>query len=177
MSFLPDIFVDPTLRARQDTLNAQWLSLYALSQSCDGIPDSAWVEFINGKKAWDVFYESESDWTISSKKATDEFQSKAQEWAKRFAQYGCSGSIGSVGGEDITTDSPDLGIPGVKDNPPDPESLFHQITGGISSLESTIGAPFKSLGIGIIIVLIVLLAGIGYILTRGKASGYGVTLG
>lgn len=182
MSFLPDVFVDPALRARQDTLNAQWISLYSLSQTCGAgsdalIPDSAWVEFVNDYKGWQDFYASESDWTISSKQATDTYQSKAQEWAKRLSNYGCGGTLGSVGGVNIITDAEDLGIPGVKDNPPDPTSLWSQITGGITSLESSITAPLKSFGIGVAILLIVLLAGIGYILTRGKASGYGVSVG
>jgi hypothetical protein len=173
MSILPDFFVDPALRTRQDQLNAQWLSLNGIQQSCQGISDSAWVEFVNDLKGWKDFYASESDWDMDSKHATDDWQTKASYWADQFKLYGCGGVLGSVNGVDIPATAGDGGIPSVKANPADDKPWYSGITDVASTIQddvSTIG--WIAVGVVVLVVLVV-----GYVLTRGKAKGFGVEVG
>lgn len=104
-----NFFSDPELRARQDVLNGQWNSLWGTyNATCSNGLGNAFPEFATDYNNWQEFYDSGSDWTGASKHATDEWQTKAQEWAKRLKDYGCG-----------DTQYKDLGIPGVKDIPPD----------------------------------------------------------
>lgn len=141
---MPNFFSDPELRARQTQLNAQWSSLWATYQStCENGLGNAFPEFASDYRAWQDFYESESDWSSASKHETDIHQTKAQEWSKRLANYGC-------GDKSLS----DLGIPGVKDPPADPK-------GFTDKLADIASKPFEfvknlTIGIGILIAVIVL---------------------
>src|SRR5260221_10488487 len=121
MGILPDFFVDEKLRARQDQLDAQWQALYNLR--CESLPTSASVEFDTDFNNWRVFYDSESDWSSGSKSATDEWQTKAKEWATRLATYGCGGSV-QINNIDVISATGDKGIPSIKNNPADDPSLL-----------------------------------------------------
>ena len=158
MGLLPNLFSDPNLRTRQSQLDAQWNSLNGLVSQCNDIPNTAWVEFVNDKKNWEVFYDSESDWSQDSKEATDQWQTKAQEWAARFSSYGCSGSIGSIGGVDITSGG-DKGIPNVKNPPPNEDSFIDKI-----------GSAFKTVGIGLVVFLAVIILVFVYIIRNTKVT-------
>ncbi len=168
MSILPDIFQDPALVQRQDALNAQWLSLNNVKTGCDGLPDSAWLEFVNDYKAWQQFYDSGSNWSADSKKATDGWQLKAQEWSKRLPGYGCAGSLGVItttdqfgnptGRQDVYATG-DQGIPGVKDPPPDEK-------GAIEKISDSVGGAVKAVGIFVALVVLLVVGGLIYILTR-----------
>jgi hypothetical protein len=104
-----NFFSDSELRARQDGLNSQWSSLWGTyNATCSNGLGNAFPEFATDYRNWQEFYASGSDWSGESKHATDEHQRKMQEWAKRLKDYGCGDSQYS-----------DLGIPGVKDVPPD----------------------------------------------------------
>lgn len=152
------LFSDPKLRARQDTLNAQWNSLWAAYQACD-TPSAAFPEFATDLNAWRSFYESESDWTDSSKRATDEYQSKAQEWQRRMSAWNC-GQSGYADG----------GLPGVKDNPADEPGL-------LDDLGDNLKAPFafiRNLTWGVLAVGALVILGIIWVLSRKSFSGAGV---
>lgn len=139
-----NIFSDPELRARQDILDAQWNGLWGTyNATCTNGLGNAFPEFATDYNGWKDFYGSESDYTTASKHTTDEWQSKAQEWSKRLADYGCGDK--SYG---------DLGIPGVKDNPEDTK-------GALDELKDTVLAPFRfvehlTIGIGLLIAAIVI---------------------
>lgn len=113
-----NFFSDPELRARQDVLNAQWNSLWGTyNATCSNGLGNAFPEFATDYQNWQEFYDSGSDWTGASKHATDEHQTKAQEWTKRLRDYGCGDSQYT-----------DLGIPGVKDNPDDKPGIIDSLT-------------------------------------------------
>ena len=113
-----NFFSDPELRARQDTLNGQWNSLWGTYNStCSNGLGNAFPEFATDYRNWQEFYDSGSDWSGASKHATDEYQTKAQEWTKRLRDYGCGDSQYS-----------DLGIPGVKDIPPDKPGFIDKLS-------------------------------------------------
>lgn len=171
-----NIFSDPELKARQDQLDGQWAATNAMFQTCDNTPSQAFPEFTRDLAAWRQFYDSGSDWSADSKHATDEWQTKLKDWVQRLKDYGCQGSVGSIGGEDITANG-DQGYAGVKDNPPDKPPLFQSLLDGIQSTENTLLAPLGKLGIGVSVVVVILLIIVAYVLTRGKAEGYGVKLG
>jgi len=144
MSFLPNVFSDPELRARQDVLNGQWASLWATYQAtCDNGLGNAFPEFATDYANWQRFYGSESDWSSDSKHETDIHQEKMQEWTKRLRDYGCGDkSLGN-----------DLGIPGVKDVPPDEPSTLDE-------LKNLALAPFNfirnlAIGVGVLVVIII----------------------
>lgn len=114
-----NFFSDPELRARQDVLNAQWNSLWGTYQAtCSNGLGNAFPEFATNYSDWKEFYDSGSDWSGASKHSTDEWQTKAQEWASRLKDYGCGDSQYS-----------DRGIPGVKDNPEDQPGLIDKLAG------------------------------------------------
>jgi hypothetical protein len=161
-----NIFSDSELRARQDVLDGQWNGLWGTyNATCTNGLGNAFPAFATDYNNWKTFYSSESDYTTASKHTTDQWQSKAQEWAQRLKDYGCGDS--SLGN--------DLGIPGVKDNPADQE-------GTLDKLEKLALAPFnyiKNLTIGIgILVLIAVLALVYFINRRNfslSQSGIGVS--
>lgn len=170
-----NIFSDPALKARQDVLDAQWSSLNALFNTCDAMPSQSWVEFVNDLKSWRIFYDSGSDWSSSSEKATNEYQVKAQEWSQRLDAAGCRGSVGSVGGDDIPGSV--SGIPGVKDPPPLTPGLLDEAASAFEKGTDALSSPFKTLGwvaVGIVVLIVV---GLVVITTKGHASGYGVEVG
>ena len=149
-----NFFSDPELRARQVQLDAQWNGLWGTyNATCSNGLGNAFPEFASDYSGWKTFFDSESDYTTASKHTTDGWQSKAQEWTKRLKDYGCGDqSLGN-----------DLGIPGVKDNPPDTQ-------GTLDELKDLALAPFnyiKNLTIGVgILVLIVVLAVVWFINSR-----------
>ena len=174
MSLFPNIVSNPALRARQDQLDGQWSSLNGIQQSCDQFPSQAWVEFSNDLRNWREFYDSGSDWSQSSEKATNEWQIKAQEWAARMAGSGCGGTAGSVGGSDIPAAG---GIPGVKDPPPLSQGLLDEAAEAFEKGTDALQSPFKTLGwvaVGIVVLILVAVIWVG---TKGHASGWGVEVG
>lgn len=171
-----NVFSDPALRARQAQLDGQWSSLNGLINTCDGFPTQAWVEFRNDLTNWREFFSSESDWSQSSEKATNGWQIKAQEWASRVGASGCSGTVGSMGGVDVPSVG-DSGIPGVKDPPPLSETLLDEVTGAFEKGTDALQAPFKTLGWVAIGIIAAVLITIIWVTTKGRASGYGVSVG
>jgi len=169
-----NVFSDPKLRARQDQLDAQWSSLNALQNTCDGVPDSSWVEFVNDLKAWRVFYESESDWSANSANATNEWQSKAQDWANRLGSYGCAGGLGSVAGIIIQAAEGDTGIPGVKAPPAAETSWLGQagalVTGAVSAVYDDAKGAISWYSYAIIGLIILVVLALGYMLTHVKVK-------
>lgn len=167
MSILPNIFSDPVLRTRQDQLNSQWISLNASVNTCkvDESSSSIWLEFVADFKGWQEFYDSGSDWSMDSKHATDEWQTKASDWSGRLGEI-----CGGVSGIQLAGDT---GIPTVKANPADDKPFWSPLTDTINTIHSdasTIG--WVAIGVIVLVVLV-----IGYVLTKGHASGYGVTVG
>jgi hypothetical protein len=149
---MPNFFSDPELRARQDVLNAQWNGLWGTyNATCSNGLGNAFPEFATDKRNWDDFYGSESDWSSASKHATDEWQTKAQEWAKRLKDYGCGDNQYS-----------DLGIPGVKDNPEDRPGV-------LDALETGVKTYVAGVGVVVLLVLAAALAAI-YFLSKSKVG-------
>jgi hypothetical protein len=163
VSFLPNVFSDPQLRARQDQLDAQWKSLKASYDACNDTPPTSFAEFATDFAGWTSFYDSESDWSSNAKKATDEWQTKAQEWAGKIAGW-CGGGA-------------DSGIPTVKDPPPDEPGLVDQALGVFDKTRDAVLAPVFKVGwVAVGIVAAVILA-IVVIVTKGRAKGYGIEVG
>ena len=162
-----NVFSDPVLKARQDTLDAQWKSLKALYDGCDQTPDSAFAEFVNDKRAWDEFYDSGSDWSDDSKHATDLYQRKAQEWSARLGSWGCFGTSGS----DVL--HPGSGAaPTIKDPPPDEPGFLDKV--------GDVGEGYISFlkGVGYISAAFII-AGVlfAFYLVYKGAEGWGVKVG
>jgi len=172
MSFLPNVFSDPALKARQDVLHGQWTSLHELSQSCDGLTTESWYQLETDWLNWKDFYDSGSDWSSSSEKATNEWQNKAKEWADRLNRAGCRGSTVA---SDITP--VDTGIPGVKDPPPLTPGLLDEAAAAFKKGTDALSSPFKTLGWVAVGVVVLILVSIVVITTKGHASGYGVQVG
>ncbi len=165
-----NVISDPALKARQDELDAQWSSLSALYSGCDQTPDNAFAEFSTDLRLWREFYASGSDWSASSKTATDTWQTKAQDWSRRLQGWGCYGTAGS--------DQLDAGsgaIPTVKDPPPDAPGLLDNL----KALDPLPEIEKWAEGVGLIVVGVVVLViiAIVYITTKGHAKGYGVEVG
>ena len=175
MSFLPNIFSSPELRARQDQLDGQWSSLNGIQQTCNEFPSQAWVEFSNDLRNWREFYDSGSDWSQSSEKATNEWQIKAQEWTTRMRASGCTGTAGSAGGDYIP--SSQSGIPGVKDPPPLSQGLLDEAAEAFEKGTDALASPFKTLGWVAVGIVVLILVTVVWITTKGQASGYGVSVG
>ena len=163
MSLLPNIFSDDKLRTRQIQLDGQWSSLWARWQSCDSTPDSAFAEFASDRKGWIEFFDSGSDWSDDSKKATDIWQQKAQEWSNKLSSW-CGGGTSS-------------GIPSVKDPPPDDPTLIMRITGGIKDVADIALKPAATIGWVAVAIFVLVLLTIVWIVTKGRAKAFGVELG
>lgn len=174
MSLLPNVFSDAKLRARQDQLDGAWQALYNLR--CDGLPASTEVEFTSDFENWRAFYDSESDWSQDSKRATDEWQTKAQDWTKRFAALGCGGGV-LVDGINVISSTGDKGIPTIKDNPADDKTLFEQAQDAASALTKPARDAASTVGWVVVGVVVLVIVALAYVLTRGKASGFGVKVG
>lgn len=172
MSFLPNVFSDPALKARQDVLQGQWRALHELSQSCDGLTSESWYQLETDWLNWGTFYDSGSDWSSSSEKATNEWQRKAQEWSARLNSAGCHGSVIA---DDINP--VDTGIPGVKDPPPLTPGLLDEASVAFEKGTDALASPFKTLGWVAVGVVVLIIVGIVVITTQGHASGYGVSVG
>lgn len=151
-----NFFSDPALRARQTQLDAQWSGLWGTYNStCDNGLGGAFPEFASDYNGWREFYASGSDYTGASKHATDEWQTKAQEWAKRLKDYGCG-----------QKEFGDLGLPGVKDSPPDEPGWFDRLKGAAEE-----AALFSGLGLTVtLLILGATFIGIVYYLSKSKVS-------
>lgn len=175
MSFLPNFFSDPALRARQDVLDAQWNSLRAAYSVCDNTPDSSFSEFTTDYNSWKRFYDSESDWSSNSNNATNVWQTTAKSWSDRLTSWGCSGtatlSVGSVGSD---TPDPTQGIPGIKAAPPDTTNFLTQAKDAIGSAGQGLWSDISTVGYLILAVVVLIVFGLVYILTHAKLSGPGI---
>ena len=166
------ILVDSALKARQDQLDAQWSSVSALYSGCDQTPDSAFAEFATDLSAWRAFYASGSDWSADSKTATDEWQTKLQDWTNRLTGWGC---YGTAGPDELAAGSG--AIPTVKDPPPDAPGIVDSVLATLKKTENAALSPFSTIGwVAVGIVVLVVLA-IVWITTKGRAKGYGVEVG
>ncbi len=164
MGFLPNVFSDPVLKARQDQLDAQWRSLKALYDTCDQTPDSAFSEFATDFKNWKEFYESGSDWSDDSKSTTDGWQRQAQEWSSRLTGWGCYGTAGSA-----DLGQSDGAIPTVKDPPPDEPGFLDKLGSDLDFWTKT--ATYTTIGLTVAAIVF------AFYLVRKGASGFGVKLG
>jgi hypothetical protein len=170
MSLFPDLFVDPSLRARQDQLNATWNGLRASYGVCQNTPDASFAEFTTDYNAWQAFYASESDWTTDSFNATNSWQQKAVQWANNFKAWGCTGSDPENSGND----TPVNGLPIVKDAPPDEKgsvgqaasSIGDAIKNGLAGVWNTI----ETVGWVVVGLIVLILGGIVYLLTHTNVS-------
>ncbi len=162
-----NIFSDPALKARQDQLDGQWNSLQALYSSCNNTPDASFAEFATDFRLWKEFYNSGSDWSADSKRATDEWQTKAQEWSRKLASWGCTGNTQDANGDPIPQ-SGDAGIPTVKDNPPDQPGLLDSLN-PLPKLESWA----ETVGWVVVGLVVLAILAVVWISTKGHAKGPG----
>src|SRR5215471_20743042 len=161
-SILPDMFVDPQLRARQDQMDAQWSSLNGTINSCDAFPDAAWVQFVNDLRNWRDFYAGGNDWSSASKHATDDWQTKLQSWTTQVASWCVPGA------------SDPTYIPTVKDPPPDQPSTLQTLLGEV---KSDVAAPFVwvedvalKIGIGLAVLVVLIIVAIVVVLVKGNVK-------
>jgi hypothetical protein len=170
------LLVDQKLRARQDLLDGQWKSLKAAFTTCGDTPDSWFAEFSTDFAAWSDFYASESDWSSGSKSATDEWQTKAQDWSNKLSTLGCTGNwdnINTVSALGQTSS----GIPTVKDPPPDDPGLLDSVLAGVHKVTDPVTNTAATIGWVAVGLMIVIIAAIVWIITKGSVSGYGVKVG
>lgn len=172
-----NVFSDPKLAARQAQLDSQWRSLNALVNTCNNVPSSSWVEFVADFKSWTEFFQSGSDWSASSKAATDEWQSKAQTWVDRISSYGCAGTLGSVDGINVVSAVGDAGVPTIKDPPPNDPTFLDEVTATVGKVTEPIWSRIGTVGWVAAGLIVLIILGLVWVLTKGKASGYGVKLG
>lgn len=169
MSLFPDLFVDPSLRARQDQLNAQWNSLRASYTLCNNTPDAAFAEFATDYASWQTFYASESDWSSDSFNATNSWQQKAVQWSNNMKAWGCTGND-----EDNSDASTPSGIPGISAPPTDEQ-------GAVGKAASSVGDAVKNAFAGVwntlttigwvaVGLVVLILGGIVYLLTHTNVS-------
>jgi hypothetical protein len=170
------VFVDPKLRGRQDILDAQWKSLKTGFTACDNTPDSSFAEFTNDFASWSMFYASESDWSSGSKATTDEWQTKAQDWSNRLQSWGCNGNWDGVNTVSAVGNA-SSGIPLVKDPPPNDPGIVDQALGLVHKVTDPITGTASTVAWVAVAVLVLAIGAVVYILTKGKASGYGVKVG
>lgn len=161
---------DPALRARQEQLNADWYALNQTIDSCALTASSApaFSQFYADYDSWKSFFESGSDWSSDSKRATDSWQTKLQEYTKLARTY-CQEASGAEPAY----------IPGVKDPPPDEKNLIDK---GIDLFKSPFTAAenvVKTLGIVTAVIVGAILITIVYVSVKGsfKAGPSGVSVG
>ena len=171
-----NFFSDPALRARQDQLDADWNSAWAVVQTCDAVPASSFSGFATDRSNWKQFYDSGSDWSSDSYNATNEWQNRLKTWTDQFRQWGCTGSFaltpGTVGADDPTPE--ENGIPGVKDAPPDKQSIVEQAKDAIGNAGQGLWSNITTIGWVILGVVVLIVFGLIYTLTHVKASAPGV---
>lgn len=171
-----NFFSDPALRTRQDQLDADWNSAWAVVQTCDGVPASSFSGFTTDRANWKQFYDSGSDWSSDSYNATNEWQNRLKGWTDQFNQWGCTGNFtltpGTVGADDPTPE--ENGVPGVKTAPPDKESIVEQAKDAIGSAGKGLWSDISTVGYIILGVVLLLIFGLIYVLTHVKASAPGV---
>jgi len=176
MSILPNIFSDTKLRARQGQLDGQWKALRAAFGACNNTPDSSFVEFTNDFENWSAFYDSESDWSSGSKSATDEWQTKAQDWSRRLTSWGCNGNWDSLNVVSATGDTSN-GIPSIKDPPPDDPGIVDSVLGVVHKVADPVANTAATIGWVAVGLIILIIAAIVWTVTHGQVSGYGVKVG
>jgi len=170
------VFVDPKLRARQDQLDGQWKSLKAAWTACQNTPDSSFAEFATDFNGWSDFYASESDWSSASKSATDEWQTKAQDWSNKLTSWGCNGNwdnfqIVSANGSDAN------GIPTIKDPPPNDPGLLDTVLGGIKKVTDPVTSTASTIGWVAVSLFVLIIFAIVWIVTKGRFEGFGAKVG
>lgn len=167
-----NFFSDPALKARQDQLDADWNSAWAVVQTCDGVPASTFSGFSTDRANWKTFYDSGSDWSSDSYNATNEWQARLKTYTDQFKQWGCTGSFaltpGTVGADDPTPEN--NGVPGIKAPPPDQQSFFSQAKDAIGNAEQGLWSSITTVGWVILGVVVLLIFGLVYVLTHVKVS-------
>lgn len=176
MGFFPDLFVDDVIKARQDALDGQWKSLKTSFTLCNNTPDSSFAEFTNDFTNWSDFYASGSNWSSSSKHATDEWQTKALEWTNRLRSWGCTGNVNNYDVISATGDT-QAGIPTVRPNPADDKTFLQNAADAATALTQPARDAAATVGWAVVGLVVLVIVALAYVLTRGKASGYGVKVG
>ncbi len=167
-----NFFSDPALRTRQDQLDADWNSAWAVVQTCDAVPASSFSGFATDRANWKQFYDSGSDWSSDSYNATNEWQSRLKGWTDQFRQWGCTGSFslspGTVGADDPTPE--ENGIPGIKNPPPDKTGLLTKAKDAIGNAANGLWSDVTTIGWVILGVMVLLIMGTVYLLTHVKVA-------
>lgn len=170
-----NVFSDSKLRARQDTLDAQWNALRATFNTCNNTPDAAFPEFSTDYKNWSAFYASESDWSADSNNATNVWQATAKDWADKMGMWGCTGNFDSV------IQQGPSGIPGVKVPPPDQAGFISDISSGVKNTVSDFWNSLTTMGWVLAGVVVIMVIGLVYMVvhvnpaTAGHIAGAALT--
>ena len=168
MSLFPDLFVDPSLRARQDQLNAQWNAMRASFSMCQNTPDASFAEFVTDYNAWKAFYDSESDWSSDSFNATNVWQTKAVQWSNNFNAWGCTGNA-----DDAPPTAPS-GIPDVAPAPADEQGVVGKAAASfgdtVKNALAGVWNTWKVVGWVAVGFAVLLLGGIIYLFTHTNVS-------
>ena len=161
MSFFNDLFVNSDLKARTDQLNSQWNALSGQSYACHW-GGGTQVQFDGDYQAWFTYYNS-GDYEDAE---TNSWQSKAQEWSRNFAAFGC-GTPSDIG----ATSS---GIPTISDPLPNEQPALAKAASGIGdSLKNAFAGLWNTLEtIGWVAVglVVLILGGIVYLFTHTNIS-------
>ena len=131
---------------------------------CQNTPDASFSEFATDYAAWQEFYGSESDWSSNSFNATNEWQTKAGEWADKLSQWGCTGND-----ENAPADAPS-GIPGVKPAPADQQSLIDKAGKVVSDDITGVTNTIKTIGWVALGVVVLIIVGLIYLIPHTKVS-------
>jgi hypothetical protein len=171
-----NFFSDPALKARQDQLDADWNSAWAVVQTCDNVPASSFSGFSTDRINWKQFYDSGSDWSSDSNNATNEWQARLKTWTDQFRQWGCTGNFsltpGTVGADDPTPEN--NGIPAVKTPPPDTKSILEQAKDAVGKAGQGLWSDISFIGYAILATVLLVVFGLIYVLTHAKVSAPGV---
>ena len=162
-----NLFSDPSLAARQAQLNSQWYALNQTIDECSLTASSApfFSNFYSDYAEWQTFFASGSDWSSSSKHATDEWQTKLQDYTKQVAAY-CGQSSGDAGGAAY--------IPGVKDNPADEPGIWDEIKSDVTAPFTFAESLVTKVGIIVAIVIGAVLVAIIWVSVKGSVNIAGV---
>ena len=165
-------FTDPALKARQDQLDADWNSAWAVVQTCDGVPASSFSGFATDRNNWKVFYGSGTDWSSDAFNATNEWQTRLKTWTDQFNQWGCTGNFsltpGTVGADDPMPEN--NGVPAIKTAPPDKPSVWQEAKEAIGEAGNGLWSDITTIGWVILGVVVLIILGLVYVLPRVKLS-------
>ncbi len=167
-----NLFSDPALASRQAQLNSQWYALNQTIDECSLTASSApfFSNFYSDYAEWQTFFASGSDWSSSSKHATDEWQTKLQDYTKQVAAY-CGQSSADAGGAAY--------IPGVKDNPADELGIWEGIKSDVTAPFTFASSLVTKIGIIAAVVVGAILVAVIWVAIKGnvKAGPSGVSVG